>query len=156
MNANVTWLSFPSPVGTLTAYSINASLAVLEWGRAPDPEKPPSPLLEKVHDQMSAYFDGKRTTFDIPLAPVGSPFQQQVWQAMCAIPYGDTRTYGDLAEDLGSAARAVGTACGKNPIPIIIPCHRVVGANGRLTGYSGGAGTETKAQLLRLEGISLL
>ena len=156
MNATVTWLSFPSPVGTLTAYSINAALAVLEWGRAPEPEKPPLPLLVKARDQLIGYFDGKRTAFDLPLSPAGTPFQQQVWRAMCEIPYGETRTYGDLAQDLGSSARAVGTACGKNPIPIIIPCHRVVGANGRLTGDSGGAGTETKAQLLRLEGISLI
>ena len=75
---------------------------------------------------------------------------------MCDIPYGETRTYGDLADDLASSARAVGTACGKNPIPIIIPCHRVTGTGGQMTGYSGGAGVETKVQLLRLEGAQLL
>ena len=156
MNANVTWLSFPSPVGTLTAFAVNAKLTVLEWGRAPEPDKSPPPLLHKIRDQLNAYFDGQLTNFDLPLAPAGSDFQRSVWRTMSEIPYGETRSYGDLAADLGSAARAVGTACGKNPIPIIIPCHRVLGAGGRLTGYSGGAGTETKVQLLRLGGISLI
>lgn len=156
MNANVTWLSFSSPVGPLTAFAINNAIGVLEWGRAPKADRPPATILEKVRDQLDSYFDGRRRHFDLPLAPAGSEFQRSVWRAMCDIPYGATRSYGEVAECLNSSARAVGTACGKNPIPIIIPCHRIVGAGGRLTGYSGGAGTETKAQLLRLEGISLI
>jgi len=156
MNANVTWLSFPSPVGTLTAFSVNDHLSVLEWGRAPAADKPAAPVLEKARNQLNAFFDGKRQRFELPLAPAGSDFQQQVWHAMCAIPYGETRTYGELADELASSARAVGTACGKNPIPIIIPCHRVMGTGGQMTGYSGGAGVETKVQLLRLEGAQLL
>jgi methylated-DNA-[protein]-cysteine S-methyltransferase len=156
MNANLTWLSFPSPVGTLTAFSVNGHLSVLEWGRAPEAEKPAAPVLERARDQLNAYFDGKRQHFDLPLAPASSDCQQSVWRAMCEIPYGETRTYGDLADDLASSARAVGTACGKNPIPIIIPCHRVLGLDGRMTGYSGGAGVETKVQLLTLEGAQLL
>jgi len=156
MNATVTWLSFPSPVGTLTVFAVNNSLVVLEWGRAAQCEKQPQPVLARARKQLDAYFDGKRKTFDLPLAPSGSRFQLNVWRAMDKIPYGKTRAYGDLASDLNSAARAVGAACGKNPIPIIVPCHRVLGANGQMTGYSGGAGIETKVQLLRLEGISLV
>ena len=156
MNATVTWLSFPSPVGTLTAFAVNNSLTVLEWGRTAKCEKQPQPVLARTRKQLDAYFDGKRKTFDLPLAPSGSRFQLNVWRAMDKIPYGKTRAYGDLASDLNSAARAVGAACGKNPIPIIVPCHRVLGANGQMTGYSGGAGIETKVQLLRLEGISLV
>ena len=156
MNATVTWLSFPSPVGTLTAFAVNNSLTVLEWGRAAQCEKQPQPVLARARKQLDAYFDGKRKTFDLPLAPSGSRFQLNVWRAMDKIPYGKTRAYGDLASDLNSTARAVGAACGKNPIPIIVPCHRVLGANGQMTGYSGGAGIETKVQLLRLEGISLV
>jgi methylated-DNA-[protein]-cysteine S-methyltransferase len=156
MNANVAWLSFPSPVGALTAFAVNNRLAAIEWGRAPEPDHAPTPLLTEVRRQLDQYFDAKRESFDLPLAPAGGDFQQAVWRAMCEIPYGATRTYGDLATALESSARAVGTACGKNPIPIVIPCHRVVGAKGKLTGYSGGAGVETKAYLLRLEGNSLV
>lgn len=159
MSATVSWLSFPSPVGTLSIFADGAALTVVEWGRAPEP--PPAAeatraLLADARAQLDAYFDGKAIAFALPLAPAGNAFQQSVWQAMCAIPYGTTRTYGELAADLGSSARAVGTACGANPIPIIIPCHRVLGAGNRMTGYSGGAGVETKIQLLQLEGAALI
>ena len=102
-------------------------------------------------DQLDAYFTGERTTFDLPLAPLGSEFQQRVWSALQEIPYGRTESYGELAERIGSpgGARAVGLANGKNPIGILIPCHRVVGANGSLTGYGGGL--DRKRQLLDLE-----
>ena len=102
-------------------------------------------------DQLDAYFEGERTRFDLPLAPVGSEFQQRVWAALQEIPYGQTESYGEVAERIGSpgAARAVGLANGKNPISILIPCHRVVGANGSLTGYGGGL--DRKRQLLDLE-----
>ena len=102
-------------------------------------------------DQLDAYFAGERTTFDLPLAPLGSEFQQRVWAALLEIPYGATESYGDLAQRIGSpgAARAVGLANGKNPIGIVIPCHRVVGSNGSLTGYGGGL--NRKRQLLDLE-----
>ena len=86
-----------------------------------------------------------------PLAPEGTDFQRKVWDAMCAIPYGETRAYGDLADDLSSSARAVGTACGRNPIPVIVPCHRVIGKSGALTGYTGAGGLATKQFLLVLE-----
>ena len=102
-------------------------------------------------DQLDAYFAGTLTTFDLPLAPRGSDFQQRVWAALREIPYGETESYGELAERIGSpgGARAVGLANGKNPIGIVIPCHRVVGANGALTGYGGGL--DRKKQLLDLE-----
>jgi len=102
-------------------------------------------------DQLDAYFAGERTTFDLPLAARGSDFQQRVWAALLGIPYGATESYGDLAQRIGSpgAARAVGLANGKNPIGIVIPCHRVVGSNGSLTGYGGGL--NRKRQLLDLE-----
>jgi len=102
-------------------------------------------------DQLDAYFAGERTTFDLPLAARGSDFQQRVWAALLGIPYGATESYGDLAQRIGSpgAARAVGLANGKNPIGIVIPCHRVVGSNGSLTGYGGGL--DRKRQLVDLE-----
>src|SRR3954451_653766 len=110
-----------------------------------------SPLLAEAARQLQAYFDGKLSHFDLPLAPAGSPFEKCVWSAMQKIPYGETRCYGDLAADIRSAPRAVGGACGKNPIPIVIPCHRVL-AKGGLGGYSGAGGLDTKQTLLRLPG----
>lgn len=115
-----------------------------------------SPLLDAAEAQLREYFAGARRTFDLPLAPHGTEFQQRVWAALRAIPYGETRTYGELAAAIGSpnASRAVGMANHRNPIPIIIPCHRVIGANGTLTGYAGGL--EIKRKLLALEGINIL
>jgi len=109
-----------------------------------------TPVLREAVAQLEAYFAGKLRDFDLPLAPVGSAFQQRVFAAMSAIPYGATRTYGALAEDIDGFAQAVGQACGANPIPIIIPCHRVLAADG-LGGYSGDGGVETKMVLLKLE-----
>jgi len=105
---------------------------------------------------LEAYFDGKLKTFDLPLHPAGTDFQRRVWFAMADIPYGETQTYGELAKTIGGVARAVGGACGKNPIPIILPCHRVMGGGGKLTGFSGGAGVESKIFLLKLEGAMIL
>ena len=115
-----------------------------------------SPLLDAAEAQLREYFAGARRTFDLPLAPHGTAFQQRVWAALRAIPYGETCTYGELAAAIGSpnASRAVGMANHRNPIPIIIPCHRVIGANGTLTGYAGGL--EIKRKLLALEGITIL
>ncbi|MGY9056430.1 MAG: methylated-DNA--[protein]-cysteine S-methyltransferase [Alphaproteobacteria bacterium] len=111
----------------------------------------PSQLLQEAARQLHEYADGERTEFDLPLHMVGSDFQKAVWREMLAIPYAETKTYGDLAKNLNSAARAVGRACGSNNIPIIIPCHRVMGQNGKLTGFSGGDGVVTKQHLLALE-----
>jgi methylated-DNA-[protein]-cysteine S-methyltransferase len=105
--------------------------------------------------QLAEYFGGTRQDFNLPLAPDVSDFQRKFGAALCAIPFGETRTYGDLARDLGVPAQAIGQACGANPIPIIIPCHRVLGANG-LGGFSGAGGVEGKVQLLRHEGAASL
>jgi methylated-DNA-[protein]-cysteine S-methyltransferase len=111
-----------------------------------------SPLLREAARQLRAYFAGDRWTFDLPLDARGSAFQRAVWDQMLAIPYGETRSYGDIARATGGSARAVGSACGANPIPIFIPCHRVLAADRKLGGFSGGKGPQTKALLLRLEG----
>jgi methylated-DNA-[protein]-cysteine S-methyltransferase len=108
--------------------------------------------LRRAADQLAEYFAGQRRDFDLPLAPEGTEFQQRVWHRMTKIPYGKTMTYGDLARAIGSAPRAVGGACGRNPIAIILPCHRVIGGSGALTGYSGAGGINTKQFLLELEG----
>ncbi|EKO3416576.1 methylated-DNA--[protein]-cysteine S-methyltransferase [Vibrio fluvialis] len=109
------------------------------------------PILVKTINQLEEYFAGKRQHFDLPLAATGTPFQCSVWQALCTIPYGETWSYLQLAEAIGNpkAVRAVGLANGKNPLSIIVPCHRVIGKSGKLTGYAGGV--ERKAQLLALE-----
>lgn len=108
---------------------------------------------DRVVQQLDEYFEGKRRTFDLPLAPQGTPFQKRVWAALQTIPYGTTINYRQLAEKIGNLAaiRAVGRANGSNPIPIIIPCHRVIGTDGTLTGFGGGL--PLKAELLKLEGI---
>jgi methylated-DNA-[protein]-cysteine S-methyltransferase len=146
-----------SPVGRLTLVASEGGLCGLfmtDQRRCPSAEKlgrrdwRPFPA---VIDQLRAYFAGELTTFDMPLAAVGTPFQRSVWAALRRIPYGETRSYGQLALTLGrpEAARAVGAANGANPLGIIVPCHRVVGADGSLTGYGGGL--ERKRFLLELE-----
>lgn len=109
-------------------------------------------LLDEAAAQLCAYAEGRLRGFDLPLRVVGSDFQRRVCDAMRAIPYGETRSYGELARDLAVSAQALGRACGGNPIPVIIPCHRVLGAGGALVGYSGRGGVETKLALLRHEG----
>lgn len=146
----VAHLSFPSPFGTLTAFEEAGALVALELGRAPTPGTE-TPLLAKVRRQLDEYFDGQRETFDIPVAPVGPKRRREIWAAMAEIPYGKTETYGELAARVGSSARAVGQACGANPIPIVLPCHRVLGAGDALAGFSFGDGAETKRRLLHLE-----
>lgn len=143
-------LTLASPLGPLTLTEEDKRIIALDWGDRGAGDK--TPLLSRARDQLTEYFRGTRRTFDLPLALVGTSFQRGVWQAMCAIPYGETRAYGDLADDLSSSARAVGTACGRNPIPVIIPCHRVIGKSGALTGYTGAGGIDTKQFLLSLEG----
>lgn len=145
-------LSLESPLGPLTLSEQDGAIVALDWGWGRD--QAPTPLLERARDQLDAYFDGESCGFELPFRPHGTPFQHRVWQAMQAIPYGQTQTYGELAQRLGGIARAVGLACGANPIPILIPCHRVVAQAG-LGGYSGDGGVETKVALLRLEGVLL-
>ena len=142
-------LSISSPVGELTIEEEDDAIVAISWGKGGLSNG--GPLLGEAARQLAAYFAGRLTDFDLPLAPAGSRFEQRVWAAMQTIPYGETRYYGDLAEAVGSAPRAVGRACGKNPIPIVIPCHRVL-AKGGLGGYSGEGGLVTKERLLTLEG----
>jgi methylated-DNA-[protein]-cysteine S-methyltransferase len=141
-------ISLDSPVGRLAVTEDNAAIAAIGWTAATANE--PTPLLDEARRQLLAYFAGHLRRFDLPLAPAGSAFDRRVWAAMRKIPYGGTRRYGELALELGSAPRAIGRACARNPIPIVIPCHRVV-AQGGLGGYSGGAGLATKRSLLTLE-----
>jgi methylated-DNA-[protein]-cysteine S-methyltransferase len=145
--------SFHTPVGDITLSEEDGALVSLDWGWAKD--NAPTPLLRRAKTQVDKYFDGKSFVFDLPLSPAGTAFQKRVWRAMSKIPYGHTKTYGDLAKALSSAARAVGGACGANHIPIIIPCHRVLGASGNLGGYSGDGGLDTKLALLRIEGARI-
>jgi methylated-DNA-[protein]-cysteine S-methyltransferase len=142
-------LSISSPVGHLALVEDGDAIVAVRWGDARGGNG--SPLLAEAARQLDAYFAGKLTAFDLPLRPTGSPFEKSVWGAMQDIPYGETRCYGDLAAATDSAPRAVGRACGRNPIPIIIPCHRVLG-KGWMGGYSGAGGLETKQVLLTLEG----
>lgn len=113
------------------------------------------PLVAETSRQLDAYFAGELDAFDLPVRPAGTTFQRLVWHIMQRIPKGHVRTYGGVAEELGASARAVGTACGRNPIPIIIPCHRIVAANGKLGGFSASGGVEDKVWLLRHEGALL-
>lgn len=149
------FISVNTPVGPLTVFSDDDHIVAVDWGWPPDSDLPPGPLLEQARDQIEAYFEGRLTRFDLPLAPHGTDFQRKVWAAIAAIPFGQVRTYGDLARELDTAPRALGGACGRNPIPILIPCHRVLGMNGSLGGYSGMDGIDTKRALLELEGITL-
>ncbi len=146
-------LSLESPVGRLTLVEDDGQLVAVDWGGKSAGET--TVLLVEAKRQLLAYFAGKLKTFRLPLAPAGSPFERRVWELMCDIPYGETRAYGDLAHDLAAVPRAVGRACGTNPIPVIIPCHRVLSAQG-MGGYSGRGGIETKRQLLLLEGALLV
>ena len=146
-----------SPVGPLLLVADDSGLRRIDFvhGRTPaaaDPEwhDDAEPLRETIH-QLRAYFAGELEAFDLTLAPAGTPFQRTVWNRLCEIPYGETISYGELARRIGNpnAARAVGLANGSNPIPIVIPCHRVIGSNGKLTGYGGGL--PIKEKLLALE-----
>lgn len=139
-----------SPLGRLVLTEVAGQLTGLRWGGVV--AHPGSPLLEETAAQLDAYFAGTRHAFDLPMA-LGEGFQARFLAALLAIPYGETRTYGDLARDLGASAQAIGQACGANVLPILIPCHRVLAANG-LGGYSGAGGVETKVTLLRLEGAA--
>lgn len=145
----MTALSMDSPLGPLTVLAEDDAIVAIDWGRVKNGEE--TALLRRARMQLAEYFAGQRADFELPLAPRGTDFHRRVWRALGRIPYGKTLTYGALAAKLDSAPRAIGGACGSNPIPILIPCHRVLGASGALTGYSGAGGTKTKRQLLELE-----
>ena len=139
-------LTIDGPLGPVTVREFDGRIAAIDFAAAS--EQRPTALLRAAAQQLAEYFAGDRTVFDLPLAAPASPFQQQMRDAMMAIPYGETRTYGELAALLGSNPRAVGQACGGNPIPIVVPCHRVLAAGGRIGGYSAGKGRDTKRWLL--------
>ncbi|APH53234.1 O6-methylguanine-DNA methyltransferase [Granulibacter bethesdensis] len=143
-------LSLHSPLGVLTITEDQGYIVSLDWGEAMG-SRDRTPLLKKAAEQVQAYFDGDLKNFDLPLMPEGTSYRRKVWQALQDIPYGKTMTYGALAAKVGGSARSIGQANHFNPIPIIIPCHRVIGSNGALGGYSGLDGVETKRYLLSLE-----
>jgi methylated-DNA-[protein]-cysteine S-methyltransferase len=137
--------------GDLCLVEAEGAIVALHWGAAR--HEATSPLLETAALQLAEYDASRRQAFDLPLRVTGSDLQRAVCDAIRAIPFGETATYGDIAKTLGVSAQAVGQACGGNPIPIVIPCHRVMGAKG-LTGFSGAGGVETKVALLRHEGAA--
>ena len=143
---------YDTPVGKLIIGEKNGSITRVTWTQLPKTYlQEETELILQCKNQLEEYFRGERKTFDLPLAPKGTEFQQKVWSALQEIPYGEVRSYKDIAEKVGNpkAARAVGMANNRNPIAILIPCHRVVGANGKLVGYAGGM--EQKEKLLNLE-----
>ncbi len=142
-------LSIHSPIGDLSVSEQAGKIVSMDWGWGAIQNQ--TPLLLKAKEQLEEYFDRQRTSFTLPLNPPGTEFQNRVWAQMVKIPYGRTISYGELAVALETSSRAVGQACARNPIPIIIPCHRVVARAGRLGGYSGDGGRETKRALLNLE-----
>lgn len=153
------FIEMASPVGTLKLVAHETALVAVLWENenpkrvrlAELVEQADHPVLLETQKQLTEYFAGKRQQFDLPLDFAGTKFQQKVWQALLSIPFGETRSYRDIAEQIGNvkAVRAVGAANGKNPISIIAPCHRVVGTNGKLVGFAGGL--DNKDILLRLE-----
>ena len=147
-----------SPVGRLALEAEGETLTGVRWASAGERagKDKPSPVLKEARRQLDRYFARKLTAFDLPLGARGTDFQKSVWKMMREIPYGETATYGGMAMALGSGARAVGTACGRNPLPIIVPCHRVLGSGGTEGGFSGGQGLPTKRKLLAIEGVVLL
>jgi len=158
-NAPLATTTMKSPVGVLRLYANEEALVAILWenekpGRvrlAPALPRANHPILRESVRQLKEYFAGKRTAFDLPLGPVGTPFQKKAWQALRRIPFGETRSYADQAKRIGNpkACRAVGAANGRNPLSIVVPCHRVIGANGSLTGFAGGEAV--KRALLELE-----
>ncbi|MDH3285968.1 MAG: methylated-DNA--[protein]-cysteine S-methyltransferase [Acidobacteriota bacterium] len=159
------WATFKDPIGQAFAVACNGELnrllhfssraQALAWWRRELPtalENRDAPPFPELRRQLDEYYRGARTRFDLPLAPHGTYFQESVWRALTEIPFGSTLTYGELAERIGraGAARAVGRANGDNPIGVVIPCHRVIGSDGSLTGYAGGI--DRKRYLLELEG----
>ncbi len=156
------YTTLKTPIGLLTLVSSDRGLTAVLWEEDHSlheqfeaaVEDVTHPVLQHARQQLNEYFAGARRTFTVKLDLVGTPFQVRVWDALRGIPFGQTRSYSDIADQIGSrkAVRAVGAANGRNPVPIIVPCHRVIGADGTLTGFAGGL--EIKARLLALEGGS--
>lgn len=155
------WLVIDSPIGPLRLVAAGGALTAIEFSpfhnRFGEDQTDEEPVLLRAAAQLAQYFAGERTEFDLPLAPRGTAFQQRVWAELRRIGYGETASYGEIAHRLGltnAASRAIGAANGRNPIPIVVPCHRVIGADGTLTGYAGGI--ERKRILLDLERPTLV
>lgn len=154
---DIRWITIDSPIGRLSLAASTSALHAIEFENNRHPQARAdwiageTPLLRQTALQLHEYFDGRRQSFELPLAPQGTDFQRAAWQALSAIPYGETRSYAQQAAALGrpTATRAVGAANGRNPLPIVLPCHRVIGANGALTGFGGGV--EVKRWLLAHE-----
>ena len=154
-----TYKTTKTPAGTLKLIATDQGLAAVLWENdkparvqlAPLVEDESHPVLVAAEAELKEYFEGKRISFSVKLDPAGTDFQNQVWRALSEIPFGETRSYGEIARRIGNpgAVRAVGAANGRNPLSIIVPCHRVIGASGKLTGFAGGL--EIKEQLLSLE-----
>jgi methylated-DNA-[protein]-cysteine S-methyltransferase len=140
---------FDSPMGPISVFEVAGQIVALNWQPGPPAT---TPLLAEAIAQLIAYFERRLTRFDLPL-DMGAGFQGQVRRAMAAIPFGETRQYGELAREIGMPAQTIGQACGANPIPVLIPCHRVLAARG-LGGFSAKGGVESKVFLLRLEGAA--
>lgn len=141
-------ISFHSPVGELSIAEDDGFIVSVDWGWGSIQEE--TPLLREAKKQFDAYFDGQLKLFDLPTNPFGTQYQLKVWKALQAIPFGETRSYQELTQIVGGSPRSIGGANGANPIPLIIPCHRVIGKSS-LGGYSGGEGIETKEYLLNME-----
>ena len=160
---NLSYKFVASPIGKLKLVASDKCLVAVLWDndnprrvRLPEPtEQPEQPILVRTEEELDEYFAGKRAAFSIPLDVRGTHFQKRVWAALLGIPFGETRTYGQLANQLGNskATRAVGAANGRNPLAILVPCHRVIGFSGKLTGFAGGL--DAKAHLLGLETCTL-
>lgn len=153
MTAPAPQLSLHTPVGDVTLSEDGGAIVSVDWGWAATQTE--TPLLKRARKQLQDYFDGRRKDFDLPLNPHGTALQKKIWAGMVAIPYGATLAYGELGRKVGAGARVVGNACGRNPLPILVPCHRVLAAHGKLGFYSGEGGVDTKVALLRLEGALL-
>ena len=143
--------SYETKLGSVTFVEEDGTLLAITTHHTNEGIKQETPLINEAYRQLSEYLLGERKRFDLPLNPQGTVFQQQVWKALCDIPYGETRSYKQIAEAIGNpkAVRAVGMANNRNPLLIVVPCHRVIGANGKLVGY--GAGIDKKEFLLKLE-----
>jgi methylated-DNA-[protein]-cysteine S-methyltransferase len=157
---NSKFIEFESPVGLIRVYEVKGKITSLEMNvkKSKTPGEI-TPLLKQAKTQLTEYFAGSRTKFDLPVyLGNGTEFQKSVWKQIAKIAFGKTISYGDIAKQIGNpkAVRAVGGAVGSNPIPLIIPCHRVMGSSGKITGYSGGKGIPTKKWLLNQEGIKTI
>ena len=153
MPSDTSEVGLNTPFGPIRISAAGGAIRWIDWGQTSDATD--DPVLIEAQNQLTAYFDGKTQTFDLPLSPDVSKFQREFGDVLRAIPFGHTRTYGDIAKQMGVPAQSIGQACGANPIPIVIPCHRVLGATG-LGGFSARGGVETKVALLRHEGAASL